>query len=284
MQLFDYQIRPNTNLFLFGDDHEGVSARYEKGWKRLVAMMNDKYKDCSYNIGVDHGDIVEAIMIDDKRYSDIGIKHDKLLKQIDRAITNRLPIKDKIVCILTGNHDFKLWRFGNIAKHVADTLSVRYGDWTSVISYKTQSDKLAFKHYACHGTSAIRSQAGPRIRKHANIKAGLQDRLKDLAGDCFLMSQRDIHQLIVVPPDESLFLFSEKNHLKSSYTNQAIQQTGVFLHEDLRWYCATGSFLRSRIKDGITYAEMKGLRPNQLGFLIAVIRDYKLISIDEIRL
>ena len=285
MQIFTYQIRPDTNLFLFGDDHEGVSARYDKGWNKLLNMMNSEYDGCSYNLGIDHGDCIEGILIDDKRYSDLGIKHNKVMAQFEQAIKNREPIKDKIVCLLLGNHDFKLWRFGHIAPMVAERLGIRFGDWTSVISYTDKKGRLVFKHYACHKAKNLtQSVAHPRLRRKTNALVSLQNSLRDLASDCFLMTCGHAHQLYVLPPTESLFLYSDGGHLKSAYTDSLIQQTGRYLHEDLRWYACCGSFLRSRLQDGTTYAEMEGLPPNQLGFLVAKIRDYKLVGIDEIRL
>lgn len=284
MQLFNHTIRPDTNLFLFGDDHEGVSSRYAKGWDKLIDMMNSPYDGCSHNIGVDHGDCIEAIMVGDKRYTDLKIRHDKILTQIENAIKNRQHIKDKLVCILTGNHELKLWREGDVSGMICKGLGVRSGDWTSIITYTDKRGKPVFKHYCCHGTRTINSIAGPRLRKEAQLKVRLQDLLKDLASDCFLMSQGDVHRLIRVAPNESLILYSEDNHLKSGYTNQEVRQLGRYLHEEARWYCATGSFLRSRVQDSITYSEMRGYPPTQLGFMIARIRNYKLVGIDEIRL
>jgi len=248
-------------------------------------MMHSEYDGCKYNIGVDHGDCIEAIMVDDRRYMDIGIKHDKILHQIDTAIKQRDKIRKQLVCLLTGNHEIKLWRFGDIPKFIAQSLGVRHGDWTSIITYTDTKGKPVFKHYACHSAKrVISSRAGSQRQKRANEEIQLQRALSCQAGDCLLMSQGHVHQLIVVPPDDSLFLYSEGGHLKSGYTAMTVQQTGIYLHENLRWYAACGSFLRSRITDGVTYAEMLGYPPNQLGFLIARVRDYWLVGIDEVRI
>lgn len=284
MQIFEYSVPDDFNLFLFGDDHEGVSARHSKGWEKLLHMMNSEYKGCKHNFGVDHGDCIEGIMIDDKRYNDIGVRHDKILNQISQAVKNRKPIKDKLICLLAGNHDFKLWKVGDTAQTIAKELNVRYGDWTSIICYVDKKGRPLFKHYACHGGKKISSVAGPRRRRKTNMEVRLQENLKDQASDCFLMTQGHEHKLIVVPPDESLLLYSDKGHLKSCYTNDCIQQTGTYLHEDLRWYCCIGSFLKNKIPNGITYAEIMGLPPTELGFLVAVIRNRKLISIDKVKL
>jgi hypothetical protein len=111
------------------------------------------------------------------------------------------------------------------------------------------------------------------------MEVKLQDNLKDLASDCFLMTQGDIHKLIIVPPDNSLFLYSEGGKIKDGYTGMQLQQTGRYLHEDLRWYVATGSFLRTYVKGEITYGERKGFKPIQLGFAVALVRGYKLVDV-----
>jgi len=103
MNIFKVKIPSDCNIFLFGDDHEGSRLRYDGGWEKLIDMMHSEYDGVSENLGVDHGDIIEAVMIDDNRYD--GLTTDGIiLQQIQKAIRNRVAIKEKLIAVMDGNH------------------------------------------------------------------------------------------------------------------------------------------------------------------------------------
>ena len=65
MKIITKQLPSNHNLFLFGDGHIGNALRHKKGFDRLVNMMHSEYAGvpAKANFGIDHGDIIEAILL-----------------------------------------------------------------------------------------------------------------------------------------------------------------------------------------------------------------------------
>ena len=90
MRTIPKTVPSNFNYFLFGDDHEGTTLRSQKGWDKLCDMMMSYYEGIPprYNFGWHHGDPIEAIMIDDKRYDPKTTKNASPLKQVKSAIEN----------------------------------------------------------------------------------------------------------------------------------------------------------------------------------------------------
>jgi len=105
MQLLTKAVKANHNLFLFGDLHDGSVLSSQKGWQQLLNMMNSEYKGCSNNYGIDMGDMFEAIMVDDPRFSEEKLTEPLPLAQMKRTIELRRPIQDKLITILMGNHE-----------------------------------------------------------------------------------------------------------------------------------------------------------------------------------
>lgn len=278
MNIYTVKLPRNCNIFLFGDDHEGSLLRYSDGWGKLVDMLNSEYDGISENFGIDHGDIIEAIMVDDKRYD--GLTTDGIvLQQIQKAIKNRVAIKDKLIAMMDGNHPRKLWRFGRITEHICNELGVRYGDWSSVFRY--ENGKPMFSHYAAHGFASINSRVDdPKDRKNSMCRS-LKRIMQNKVGDCVLQSMGHVHRLLVYNPEPELYL-STSNGQEHAYTEA--DQTAGWIPPTQRWYVATGSFYKT-LGDGYAgYAEIKGYDPLQLGFAVAVVRDGKLQRVDEVKL
>jgi len=189
MQLIRRTMPVNFNAFLFGDQHLGSILSYREGWEKLVDMMNSPYDGlkANANFGIDHGDVIEAIMIDDPRFDGVTTEAN-ILQQMDQAIEDRKPIRDKLICILEGNHPLKLWKFGRITERICNELGVVYGTWSSRITYVDRKGKLLFKHFATHGHRTINSTADDPKRRKTNMELSLKRLLKYKAGDVLLAS------------------------------------------------------------------------------------------------
>ena len=85
MQILKHKLPANFNLFLFGDDHEGTLLRHNKGWNKLVNMMESEFEGIKprHNYGVHHGDFIEAITVDDYRFD----TQNEVLNQISQLNT-----------------------------------------------------------------------------------------------------------------------------------------------------------------------------------------------------
>ncbi len=273
MKLINQRIPMDCNIFLYGDDHEGSALRHEEGWKKLIYMMRRPYAGLKtkYNFGIDHGDPVEAIMMDDPRY-DGKTTQSNILHQIHQAIKHRKPIASKILLMLESNHPEKLWRYGPITQEICTQLGVQYGTWSSVITYRNSKSKLLFKHFATHGCGCISTSADDPVRQKSNLILSLKRKLKEKMGDCALMSMGHTHKILIAPPTQQLYITSNKKtgKLKQKYTESPEKST--YIHPDLRWYVNTGSFLKLYGDNVSGYAERFGYNPMELGFAVALIR------------
>ena len=114
---------PNDhNIFFFGDKHDGSVLSCDKGWAKLIDLMLSEYDGCKNNYGAEGGDMIEAIMADDPRFSPEKLSEALPLEQQKMAVKRHEPIKHILLDILLGNHERKLWRFGDLAKDIADDL------------------------------------------------------------------------------------------------------------------------------------------------------------------
>jgi len=269
----------NFNLFLFGDDHMGSILRSEDGWDGMVEQINSKYDECKNNFCIDHGDIIEAIQIDDHRFDGVT-SEGNIIKQLDDAVKCRKAIKDKILVIMEGNHPLKLWKFGDLTKKVCERLGVDYGTWSCITNYKYKKS-LMFKHFASHGFGSINSSVDDPIRREANMKISLKRALREKS-NAYLSSMGHTHKLLISKPVSTLVITDHKKRTKQFYSGDTVKQNAAYTHPDLRWYVNTGSFYRTYAEEVSGYAEIKGYNPIEIGYAIAKIRDRKLVDIDKI--
>jgi len=282
VKLITKTLPDNHNLFLFGDLHDGSILSSKHGWDTLVNLMNSEYDGCSNNFGADGGDMIEAIMIDDYRYSPEKLTEPLPLAQVKEAIKKRESIKDKLLYLLDGNHERALWKFGNLTAEIAEQLGVEYGTWTAKLTVKDNNDKLMYKLFDTHGIKGITSTADDPVRRKANMKLILKRHLKYKAGDCAVMIKHHVHKLIVCQPESELYLVDNSKKIQGKYTHWG--QTESYIHPDARWYGCAGSFLKL-YGDGISgYAEIAEYDPVELGFLCLIVRDKKIVGLRPIYL
>ena len=97
MRLLQTVLPDNFNLYLFGDAHRGTIAHHEDGFKEMVQTILDD----PIGYAIDHGDMIEAITVDDKRYDPDTCKT-PVLAQITAALECRqdLAISGKLVGVM----------------------------------------------------------------------------------------------------------------------------------------------------------------------------------------
>ena len=277
MKLITKTLPSNHNIFMFGDKHDGSVLSSERGWDTLVKMMLSEYDGCSNNYGADGGDMMEAIMVDDPRYSADKMTEPLPLEQVNRAIEAREPIKDILLYILMGNHERSLWKYGDVTREICEKLGVEYGTYTTKLTVNDSKGNLMYKLFDTHGRKGISSSADDPIRIEANMQLTLKRHLKNKAGDCAVMIKHHVHKLIVCPPRASLYLTDDGNKVKQRYTSYG--QTEPYIHPDARWYGCAGSFLKL-YGDGMSgYAEIAEYDPVELGWLILVVRNKKIVDL-----
>jgi len=252
-------------------------------------MMTKEYDGCSNNYGIEGGDDIEAILIDDKRFSPEQLRDPKtgesaplMLAQIDRAIELRQPIKDKMLFKLMGNHERALWRFGDITQKICKELGVEYGTYTAKLTVEDSRSKPMYKVYDTHGRKNITSTADDPKRRYSNMELILKRHLRFKAGDCAVMVKHHTHKLLVCKPVSELYLVDDGKKIKQQYTSWG--QNEPYIHPDARWYGNAGSFLKL-FGGGISgYAELAEYDPVELGFLCIIVRDKKIVELRPIRL
>ncbi len=281
MRLITRKMPSDFNLFLFGDVHEGTILSCEDDFNELLDMMCSPYAGLheNRNFGVHHGDAIEAISVDDKRYF-IGTSNTSVpLEQAASHAKKLEPIKDKLLAILQGNHERKLWRFGDLTAHICNLLGKPdlYGTYSCKLIYTDTKDNLIFKHFATHGSKSITSCADDPLRRKVNMELILKRHLKHKSGDCLLASKGHVHKLIICEPESELYLTDDGETIKQSRIHSHL--AAGYIHPDHRWYACTGSFLKLYGNGVSGYAEVYEYDPVELGFVIVEVRDKKITSV-----
>ncbi len=282
MQLITKQLPKDHNIFHFGDTHDGSCLSSHSGWDKMVNMILSPYDGCSNNYGIDGGDMVEAITVDDKRYSPEKLMEKLPLVQMADAEKKREPIKHLLLSILLGNHEYALWRFGNITEKVCENLGVPYETYSAKITIRDTKGNLMYKIFETHGRKSITSTADDPKRRFTNLELTLKRHLKFKAGDCAVMIKHHVHKLLVCEPETELYLTDNGEEIRQDFTH--LTQNDVYIHPDARWYGCAGSFLKLYGQGISGYAEMAEYDPVELGFLVLKVRDRRIVGLEKVRL
>jgi len=286
MRIIEKKVQSDFNLFQFGDVHTGSIMSHSEGWEMLVDMMCSPYDGlpATRNYGVDHGDMIEGITVDDPRF-DGTTTQGNVLHEKDVAVEMRKQIKDRLIVALDGNHPRKLWRWSGVAGRglsqiICEDAGIEYGTWSCIIVYKDSKDRLMFKQYATHGKKMISSTADDPKRRITNMELILKRHLKFKMGDCALMTKGHTHKLLCCRPASELYMVDDGGTLKQRYTES--NHTDEYIHPDHRWYLNTGSFYKL-YGDGFSgYAEIAEYDPLELGFWVVKVRDRKIHDVDKV--
>lgn len=281
MKLIKHTLPRNHNLFLFGDIHIGTTVHDFDAFEKFLDMMGKKYCGCKNNYAVCHGDIIEGIMIDDPRFHPATTEEMFPMLQLDEAVMRLSGIRRRLLCILEGNHERKLWRFGTIAGEIANRLDVPYGTYSAKLSYFDNQDNLMYKHYATHGRKSISSTADDPKRRITNMELVLKRHLKFKAADAVLMSKGHTHKLLISKPEYEMYMTDDGDKVVSNYRHGAMHHN--YIHPDHRWYVNTGSFMRLYNEGGESgYAEIAEYDPVELGIAVAIVRDGRIEKVKKV--
>ena len=282
MKILTRTMPVNFNLFCFGDTHEGSEQFAQKGLGKLLNIMNSEYEGlpeyCNY--GVFHGDAIEAIMVDDKRYDPKTSDNPFPLSQMEEITKKLKPIQHKLIAFLDGNHEIHLHRFGNLSAMMAKWLNVPYGTYTARILYFDKKGRLIFKHYATHGRKPINSTADDPKRRITNMELILKRHLKFKANDCALLTKGHCHKIVICRPTSELYIADDGKKLKQKYT--VVNNTADYIHPDHQWFASTGSFLRLYGENVSGYGEQKEYDPTELGCIVVLVRNKKITDVNKL--
>lgn len=263
------------DIVLCGDEHTGNILSHDDG----IEQVHDYVLAENNRFVVKMGDRIDAIASDDKRFDETA-KTQIPLQQANIAIEQDRRIASRTLLRLIGNHELKLWRFGNLAEYIAKELNNPYGTYTAVL---TVCDKYGpmYRMWLSHGFGSLNSNAKDYEQRIGNRKAGLKMKLKYKASDCLIMAMGHTHQLLTAEPIHQLHLTHAEGRPKQHY-RQCDDQLAAFIDPDLKWYANTGSFLK-QYGDGVSgYGEVKGFDPVPMGSIVVRVRDRKVIAVDEL--
>lgn len=138
-------------VYVFSDTHIGNMGTDEKWLKKNIQMCKNENANWLHL-----GDWCEAVAPRDKRF-DIRTCKNPILEQYDRAIELFEPIKDKGICILTGNHDEKIAKeHGDYVAMVSKRLNIPYMGYATFINFrfwiqKRTNPNMNYVVFAHHG-------------------------------------------------------------------------------------------------------------------------------------
>lgn len=281
------KILPRThNIYLIGDTHEGTMLKHRKGLaKTIERIANDPIGYFAHT-----GDAVEGITVDDKRYCQqtADPKSNTPVRQYKAVVEELTPIKDKLLVILEGNHDWKIsCKYGSILREILcaqlagnkDPEEI-YGTYSCKLAIKDKKGNLLYKIFLTHGAKSLSSTADDPVRREANMHLSLKRQLSRKHGDCAISATGHNHKLLVKPPISELYLTDDGKNVKQAYTTP--DYTAPYIHPDLRWYVSTGCFYRL-YEEGVSgYAERAGYDPNELGYAIIRVVDGQIQNIERV--
>lgn len=235
-----------------GDSHIGSAGFDEKRLRETVEII--RTHDNYYWIGM--GDLIEAINLNDKRFDPRSIDSSYNIKNLDNLITTQIedcknifrPIKDKCLCMLTGNHEetIRLRYYRAVTMEICNEFKVKYMGYDGLLRIifdqskdKTIGNKTSFDFYLHHGYGGGRTPGAK-----TNI---LEKQCRMWNVDVVVMAH--LHAKVCTPPLITLSL----NHQSTKILSRKCY--GVM----------TGCYRKSHVLGGISYEERMGYGANDLG-------------------
>lgn len=268
------------------DWHLGPSNCHREAIFRMIERVALD-PDC-YIVGV--GDLVDAVVPSDKRYAHCAMELDNPLltpHEQAREVTGILePVRDKVVAVGLGNHEYTTLNTFNICAYICDTLSLPYGAYNFKFIAIGKTNPV-HKMYFTHGAGQLPSGAKDPIQRMANRKAALKRKLDESKhADCIYLGCGHNHQLLTVEPtvEDELMLTDVNGSLEQKYRYHE-DQTADYIPPESRWYGSSGSFLKLYSEPGsgaVSYGEVKGYPPAEIGWLEIVVRDYQVVGVNKV--
>ena len=234
-------VNKKAYIIPFGDIHYGSpNCRLDK-FKDLIKW--GKNKKNVFWIGM--GDYIDAIVPHDPRFQS-DRKFEKIDKSVDKMIGVLKPISERILTLITGNHEDKISRAGyfNPTKRMCEELDVPYGGYSTFIKVRAfiRGKRLHNRPlviYAMHGYSSSR-----------------------LTGSAVNGVER-----LAQWYDADIFLVAHNHKLWS--TRQVRIDYGGY---QKKIFANTGTFLETATIGSNEYAERKGYPPLKLGVIKILIK------------
>ena len=278
---FSDRVPSDYRLYLLSCTHFGNAAQSLPAVRRAIKMID---KDNNAYWG--HlGDATESIHVGDSRYDpDVHAgKYREADEQAARFADVFSPIGEKCLFVLRGNHEEKIVKTVQVDKLIVG----RFKDFYKVphdIIYGGRTIKAIFsndfKLYATHGAGGVNSQAGDRRQMENNDAIKIKRKLRHLQSDCVVMAMAHVHKVRVCEPVQQLHIIGDKRSY-AVYPTIAVTPEGA-IPEDYRWYCSTGTFLRTLVDGITTYSEAAMYSPTEIGMIKINVAKGKVTGVEKV--
>jgi predicted phosphodiesterase len=258
--------------------HIGSIMCHEAGIEKVVDYVGSGKNRFFIHLG----DWIEYIPSDDiKRFNPAPQEH-KLkeiispTEQAKQAAKMFMPIKDKILCGLLGNHERKYSRYGDLVKDIiCSDLDIPYATSICRIIIKNNKKNL-FNIQAMHGKRIFKSNAKDYEQREGNKKAALKLYLQNQMGDCAIQLCGHAHWIGIVPPSNIPYFVDGEKGVKHHYL-KGMTHAG-YIPPDQRWYACCGSARKSRLDGYDDYAQE--YEPTDLGFVKIIVDNGEIVKLE----
>lgn len=252
-KVISYRRPDKFKIYPIGDIHAGSIHCEEDEIKKQINIIKSERN--SYIIGM--GDYADSIIKNDPRFDIEGCP--KWLKKDNIIESQRLwlkelftPVKDKIICLLTGNHEEEQHnRYqDDITRNLCKDLGVPYGGYSSFIVLKfirgQASPSGGHSHqviiHAWHGAGAAQTE-GARLMRLMRL-------VNDIQADIYLMGH--LHTIAQYSPERLI------------YRSGKIKSTRLIATITGSWLTA---YTQSKEDQQLnaSYAERQGYKPTRIG-------------------
>lgn len=252
---YEYESREDA-LFRFvpiGDIHRGSRGMDEELFYKTIDFVVEH--DLPVILMGDYGEFISK---DDRRhdYAGLSLKYMMPDKQYKKISSDLEPIKDNVIALLAGNHEYTYWMHNGIdwANWLAADLGVPYcPDFAYIkIRFKRKTGKSFDRR-----NLAILAHHGWTNARTDGYKIKVIHDMKHVFPDCHIYLMGHVHRLGEAFPTSHLWVDSRNR-----------------IREFVQYYYFTGSFVKNyEASDGkdeeyfpfSNYAARKGYPPTMLG-------------------
>lgn len=274
------------NLYFIDDPHcltPGFSA------EKLEAAFYDIKHD-EKALVICGGDYASEFKTHDKRFHRReNRQHNNTLSAPYKYFSDlikKYKIAGKIKGVHNGNHDDDWDNIPLVIDHICEPNNLPYIGYAAKITVKDNRGSTMYKIFTTHGRGRTTSMAHDPKQRRLNEMLAIKRRMQGLAGDVDVMHCAHFHLLDTLLPEQTLYLTDDGKKLHAKYTHS--QMSTEYIHPDLRWYGAGGSFQKTfeecqvGEEERTTYAERFMLKPREIGYLILRVEDRIIKSFDRI--
>ena len=239
------------------------------------------------------GDNCECIAPHDtKRFKFNKCEYQTPKEQADAFVKLLMPIKKKIIAIGEGNHEDKMFNAFPMNEYISEQLGAKIGGYDYILVMFDSNEKLMHKLLFHHGRSCGTSRSVDDIRRKANIEVSVKMFLNGLGyNDVIACYMGHIHRFVIVEPslENTLrMVVNTKTGQIDEVYNSIEDQNVDCIHADARWYCCTGSMMKTYAPSGskgrTSYAERAGYAPAEIGFLVQTVENGRVVNIESVKI